>query len=329
MDILTENVMLIGEKMNLPDVQQNKSGFKKKAIQKVGVRNIKIPFRVATKQREVLNTIATISSYCNLVEGVKGINMSRIARTINEAVGVDSAFGDLNEFIEELQIAHGVDDIYIKAEFDYIVPGKSPLSEINTYEPCKVSFESKLVDGELKDYLVVESVEMSLCPCSKEMSLLYTNLTEEEEEAIANANLTEELTFKLRNAGFGAHNQRSIIKVEVEINRNADTFWIEDIIQIIKNGASSPTWSALKRPDEKWVTEVSYMGGYFDEDKKFVEIGGGPKFVEDIARDVASELDKELDVRINDYLVIVNNEESIHTGKIMATAVLRAGRSLV
>jgi GTP cyclohydrolase I len=51
----------------------------------------------------------------------------------------------------------------------------------------------------------------------------------------------------------------------------------------------------LKRPDEKFVTERAYEN---------------PKFVEDLVRDVVRRLDA--DARLGDYIVEVENFESIH-----------------
>ena len=317
----------------LPDIQQSQQGFYKLPINKVGVRNIKIPLELKLKNSsDIFHTIANISSYCNLVDDIKGINMSRISRTINSVILNNSMGGvdNLVVFAKELQQAHDTDDIYIKAEFDYIYRTKTPVTQIDSLEPVHIIFETTLLGDELHNYVTVKTTEMSLCPCSKEMSLLMNNLTDDEKEELDNAQLSKELSFKLNNAGFGAHNQKSIIEVKIELNKNPDfVMWIEDLVHIIKLGSSCPTWSTLKRPDEKYVTEVSYMGGYYDENLKYKEVrGAGPKFVEDIARDIANNLNFYLGHHVMDYVVVVNNQESIHSDDIMATAVLSAGINL-
>jgi GTP cyclohydrolase I len=318
----------------LPDVQQSVNGFPKLALYKVGVRNIKIPFRVKQKgTNEQFTTIATVSSYCSLSENIKGINMSRISRTISDVLSKNEwGFDNLNEFVTELQKAHDTNNIWIKAKFDYIYKTLTPITKIPSFEPLQITFESLLKDGVIKNYISIETVEMSLCPCSKEMSLLVNNLTEDEQKELEYwAAETNSLSLydKITKAGFGAHNQKSIINVKVEINRfQNEIIWIEDLVEIIQKSVSSPTWSTLKRPDEKYVTEVSYMGSYIDENGKFVEVGGGPKFVEDIGREIAEKLNNELDRRILDYCVVVNNQESIHSDNIVATSVVTANRSL-
>ena len=71
--------------------------------------------------------------------------------------------------------------------------------------------------------------------------------------------------------------------------------WIEEIIDIVESQASSELYGLLKRPDEKVVTERAY---------------DNPKFVEDMVRDIAAQLNT--DDRILSYTVESENFESIH-----------------
>ena len=90
----------------------------------------------------------------------------------------------------------------------------------------------------------------------------------------------------------GAHNQRSHVTVAARIKT---LVWIEEIIDRVEGQASSELWGLLKRPDEKFVTEHAY---------------DNPKFVEDMVRDIAAELNS--DPRIQGYTVESENFESIH-----------------
>ena len=73
-----------------------------------------------------------------------------------------------------------------------------------------------------------------------------------------------------------------------------DFFWIEDVITAVENAASSPIYSALKRQDEKFVTEHAY---------------DNPRFVEDVVREVYLALKK---MNFKWFSVEAENEESIH-----------------
>lgn len=91
---------------------------------------------------------------------------------------------------------------------------------------------------------------------------------------------------------YGAHNQRSHVTVTALIS---EFIWIEDIINLVEKQASCELYGLLKRPDEKFVTERAY---------------DNPKFVEDMVRDVAAQLNAEK--RIVAYTVESENFESIH-----------------
>jgi GTP cyclohydrolase I len=146
------------------------------------------------------------------------------------------------------------------------------------YRGC---MEGKMINGEQKLYLKVSVLYASLCPCSKEIS------------------------------DYGAHNQRSVANLTVELDESNGVMWIEELIDVIERCSSAPIINALKRVDEAYQTELMYEN---------------PRFVEDMVRLVGQELDKELDNRIKDYLVVVNHYESIHSST--ACAVICAGREL-
>jgi GTP cyclohydrolase I len=89
-----------------------------------------------------------------------------------------------------------------------------------------------------------------------------------------------------------AHNQRGIISITAGITK---FIWIEDLIDIAESSASSPLYALMKREDEKYVTEHAY---------------GNPRFVEDIAREVALRMEPLPGLRF--YRVEAQNMESIH-----------------
>ena len=70
---------------------------------------------------------------------------------------------------------------------------------------------------------------------------------------------------------------------------------IEDIIDIVEKQASCELYGLLKRPDEKYVTEKAY---------------DNPKFVEDMVRDIATDL--KANKKIKNFVVESENFESIH-----------------
>ncbi len=90
----------------------------------------------------------------------------------------------------------------------------------------------------------------------------------------------------------GAHNQRGEVRLATRFRR---FIWMEDMIELVEKAASCEVYSVLKRVDEKYVTERGFTN---------------PKFVEDIVRDIAQELNR--DENIIWFSVSAENFESIH-----------------
>jgi GTP cyclohydrolase I len=121
-----------------------------------------------------------------------------------------------------------------------------------------------IIDGKPDMSIKVVVPVTSLCPCSKSISK------------------------------YGAHNQRSHITIEVKPSAGSVIF-LEDLIDLAEQKASSELYAILKRDDEKVVTERAYEN---------------PAFVEDIVRDIAVELNAN--EKINYYSLESENFESIH-----------------
>ncbi len=97
----------------------------------------------------------------------------------------------------------------------------------------------------------------------------------------------------------GAHNQRGEVKL---CTRFKKFIWMEDMIELVERSASCDVFSVLKRVDEKSVTERAFAN---------------PKFVEDIVRDVAKQLNA--DDNITWFSVSAENFESIHNHSAYAS----------
>ncbi len=100
-------------------------------------------------------------------------------------------------------------------------------------------------------------------------------------------------------SAYGAHNQRSAVTISAVL---ASPIPVEDLIAVAERSASCELYGLLKRPDEKYVTERAY---------------DNPRFVEDLVREVALQLER--DQRIAAYRVICENFESIHNHSAYAS----------
>ena len=70
----------------------------------------------------------------------------------------------------------------------------------------------------------------------------------------------------------------------------------EDLIHILEESFSSPTFSVLKTEDEAWVVKTMFEN---------------PKFCEDVARSILGHADKKFSGNLN-FHAFVRSEESIH-----------------
>ncbi|RKY96319.1 MAG: GTP cyclohydrolase I FolE2 [Candidatus Hydrothermota bacterium] len=96
----------------------------------------------------------------------------------------------------------------------------------------------------------------------------------------------------------GAHNQRALVSVQVRMKK---LVWIEEIVEMVEGSVSAPLYALLKREDERYITEHAY---------------DNPRFVEDVVREVAVNLDR--DDRIIWYFINVKSFESIHNHNAFA-----------
>ena len=105
---------------------------------------------------------------------------------------------------------------------------------------------------------------------------------------------------------YGAHNQRTRVRLAVRMD---ELVWFEEMVEMVERSSSAPLYTLLKREDEKHVTEQAYAN---------------PRFVEDVVRDLAVELNG--DGRIKWYDIYVLSAESIHNHDAFA-AVCRNKRT--
>jgi len=248
------------EDLLIPDVQ-SAADDRRLAIDRVGIKSIRHPVRIGDKSGGVQHTVAVFNMYVHLPHDFKGTHMSRFVEILNSherEISVESFEIILREMVERLEAQAG----RIEMSFPYFINKAAPVSGVQSLLDYEVTFVGEIEQGRYRFTMTVQVPVTSLCPCSKEIS------------------------------EYGAHNQRSHVTVTA---RTRGFLWIEELIRVCEEQASSELFGLLKRPDEKYVTEKAY---------------DNPKFVEDIVRDIAAVLNA--DDRIEAYTVEAENFESIH-----------------
>jgi GTP cyclohydrolase I len=239
------------------------------AIASVGIRDLRHPLAIGDGE-QTQQTIATVSLAVELPAERRGTHMSRFVAALmerNEPFSATTLPAFMAEMLERLE-AHGGK---ARFAFPWFIEKRAPVSGVASYMDYAVALEARLGGGQCKVATEVTVPVTSLCPCSKEISI------------------------------YGAHNQRSRIRVRVE---GAADFSLADLVTLVEDEASAPLYAMLKREDEKYLTERAYEN---------------PKFVEDVVRDVAIAL--KGDGRFGHFRIEAENFESIHNHSAFAVLV--------
>lgn len=253
----------------LPDVQnhEEKRGIE---LDKVGITNLYYPLKIRDKANGLQHITAKMDILVGLHSRQRGAHFSHIISALNKyetrTFGMDSFIRLLRD-VRKRQDVEGIpfDSAYINISFRYFIEKMAPESKLKSLVGYDCGFKISLNKPGYK--CVIVSVPVStVCPCSKEMS-------------------TE-----------GAHNQRGVVTIEVKQKLTDNRIiWIEDLIQIAEESASSDVYTLLRRVDEKSITEKMFSH---------------PAFVEDVVRNVVVGLKEQ--VRNIEYFVKCENSESIH-----------------
>jgi len=247
---------------HLPDTQ-NTTDIRNIVINEVGIKDILHPINFINRDQESFPSVANFTMTVRLSENVKGTHMSRFIEVLNEK---ECAFS-VQTFMNLVQIVAdklNSNSSHVIVDFPFFRKTSAPSSGVESLLDYQATLSGKIIDGKTDLSVKVVVPVTSLCPCSKSISK------------------------------YGAHNQRSHITIEATAVEGFDLY-LEDLIDLAEQKASSELYAVLKREDEKVVTERAY---------------DNPAFVEDIVRDIAVELNNN--EKIDYYCLESENFESIH-----------------
>ena len=212
---------------------QNEKPENEIELEKVGVEGLK-KYIIIKRPNKVYHVIATINSYITLPSSLRGAHMSRFVESVEEVPTEASSIEDLAEEIANRVLKkhgfHCYTEVFGELPFERVRPGGE---KENSIARMFAKFSTK----NNKKSVGVSVTGILACPCSKE--------------------LTGGLT----------HNQRGDLTVEIDVSK--DTVELLEVIDLCNQSFSSPTFSLLKRPEEKEIVE---------------KIHENPRFVEDVVR---------------------------------------------
>ena len=220
--------------LSIPDVQSTLD-TRHIAIQKVGVKGVRHPLRIQTKNG-IQSSVGTWNMYVRLPDQKKGTHMSRFIALLEEFTGSDSEPLNtevFNQLIRDMLKLLDAESGCIELSFPFFMTKAAPVSGVKSLMDYEVGFIGEMKEGVIETTLKVLVPVTSLCPCSKEIS------------------------------AYGAHNQISHITVKALLKNDLP---VEELITRIEAQASCELFGLLKRPDEKYVTEHAYDNPKFVED---------------------------------------------------------------
>jgi GTP cyclohydrolase I len=262
----------------LPDMQNKDASQIQGAnvpIQHVGISGFRLPMLVLSRDGKPIPLECTITGTVSLAADRKGINMSRIMRTFYE-------FKDRvlsHELLEEILIRYKKDldcsRARILVELRYPILQKSLRSGLEGWQYYRAVMEGTIDDlDRVRRYIHLDFVYSSACPCSAEL----TEHAREEREV------------------YGIpHSQRSKARVIAEVSP-AKSLFIEDMQELCLAAIHTETQVMVKREDEQAFAELN---------------GAYSKFVEDAARVIYEQFDRDL--RVRDFVIACSHLESLHS----------------
>jgi GTP cyclohydrolase I len=229
-------------------------------INSIGISNFTCPISIREKIGSMQKTVATVSLQADMPRQVGGTCVSTFTKLLScyRRDMHASIFPELlARLCKQLDSTHATMEMC----FPYFIGKKAPVTGTGSLMEYQCSFTGT-TKGKHKLLLQVKVPMTTLCPCSKEISAA------------------------------GAHNQRAEVTLIVHPLR---FIWLEDLIKLAEQCGSCEVYALLKRPDEKFVTEVAYAN---------------PMFVEDVARKAAQKIMIHPD--IGWFSIGVESFESIH-----------------
>lgn len=266
----------------------------------MGVTGVRKPVQVQRPDKVVTLNIV-VDAFVDLPSSMKGSHLSRNVEVIGEIV--DESVREPVSSIEDLTllICRSLLERHEYASLseartiaDYFLERRTPMGK-KSLEGFKIFAHAKVRRGDglsAERRIGVEVVGMTACPCAMET-------------------IRDALSADMENLPLITHNQRNKTTVEVDVP-NGYEIEAEDLIEIVENAMSSPTYEILKREDEAEVVRRAHEN---------------PRFVEDVVRGVLSALLDKYDDFPDDVSVRVRSEseESIHKHNAFAERVTTFG----
>lgn len=243
--------------------------------------------------------------FVDLPSTMKGSHLSRNLEVVSEIVEESvrdpvTSLEDLCAHIAERLLTRHEYATYseVRARADYFLERRTPMGKRTTERYCLMANANGRRQGQVKveKSVGVEVVGMTACPCA--METIRYNLGEGGNPPVSGVPII-------------THNQRNHATVLLQVPQGL-AIEANDLIDMVEESMSAPTYEILKRGDEAKVVQLAH-----DQ----------PRFVEDVVREILSRLLKTYTEFPDDVRVWVKSvsEESIHKHNAVAERVTTFG----
>lgn len=216
---------------------QNREDSRGIAIQRVGVKEVRLPFLIKKQAGGYQQVLARIVFTVSLPMEFKGTHMSRFLEILLPWSEKPLAEEEMDAMLTEALDRLHAEAAEVSLAFTYFIEKRAPISGRMSLLDVDASFTGRKRRNEPMQFeLGLTMPFTSLCPCSKEIS------------------------------AYGAHNQRSTARVRLRYHEGVPCIYIEELAALLERQGSAPIYPILKRADEKHVTEAAYENPKFVED---------------------------------------------------------------
>ncbi len=269
--------------MEYPETQNEKPDIEI-PLERVGIRGLKTILTV-NRNGKWYRFIPTVTLTIDLPEHFRGVHMSRLVESITECITKEVKEHEhvsLEEIsihvLKELHEKHKYRKGLLKMEFEFAMERKTPVSKKLSVEVYPVTLVTEMTSDVIVHEITIQARGNTACPHAY---------------AVADGKRT--------------HVQRAVSTISV-VGRTSDMPLFEELIDILEESFSSPTFSLLKTPDEEWVVRQMFEN---------------PRFCEDVTRTILRIAMERLQDKNLNILAETVSEESIHKHDVVARGYLR------
>ncbi len=294
----------------MPDISHEQKPLVEGSLDQVGMSAVEMPILFEDSSGRCFLLPAKVDIFVSLDESkAKGIHMSRLYTDLEQRVSEKPLTWSLiQELLHSLvQNQRGLSQSsYLKFAFTLPLKRKALLSESHGYRHYPISFEASMDKGVMQAFVKFEVLYSSTCPCSAALSRQLVQEKFHQDfhgSPIVASNDVQEWLGLESSIVATPHAQRSRAEIKMEVRDPSVGFDLVHYIDRIEKVLATPVQTAVKREDEQEFARLN---------------AANLMFCEDAARKLKKLLDQ--DMKLVDYLIRVEHQESLHPHNAVATA---------